>query len=75
MILGFDFDRLRSGPFEGPAIVKPPALPGDTYWCNTLMKGLFLDRGLCLTYGDRITDLDRLSLCVDLLIAFLPVLP
>jgi len=23
---------LRSGPFEGPAIVKPPALPGDTYW-------------------------------------------
>jgi len=22
---------LRSGPFEGPAIVKPPALPGDTY--------------------------------------------
>src|SRR5512139_1172936 len=29
--VGFDFDRLRSGPFEGPAIVKPPALPGDTY--------------------------------------------
>jgi hypothetical protein len=28
MLLGFDFDRLRSGPFEGPAIVKPPALPG-----------------------------------------------
>ena len=23
---------MRSGPFEGPAIVKPPALPGDTYW-------------------------------------------
>jgi RHS repeat-associated protein len=23
--------RLRKGPFEGPAIVKPPALPGDTY--------------------------------------------
>jgi len=23
---------LRSGPFEGPAIVKPPALPGDTYF-------------------------------------------
>jgi len=31
MVLGFDLDRLRSGPFEGPAIVKPPALPGDTY--------------------------------------------
>jgi len=31
MLLDFDFDRLRSGPFEGPAIVKPPALPGDTY--------------------------------------------
>ena len=25
------FNRLRSGPFEGPAIVKPPALPEDTY--------------------------------------------
>jgi len=23
--------RARSGPFEGPARVKPPALPGDTY--------------------------------------------
>jgi 3-oxoacyl-[acyl-carrier-protein] synthase II len=31
MVLSFDFDRLRSGPFEGPAIVKPLALPGDTY--------------------------------------------
>jgi acyl carrier protein len=30
VVLGFD--RLRSGPFEGPAIVKPPALPGDTYF-------------------------------------------
>ncbi|MFH1603157.1 MAG: hypothetical protein ABIH03_04550, partial [Pseudomonadota bacterium] len=28
---GFDFNRLRSGPFEGPAIVIPPALPEDTY--------------------------------------------
>jgi len=25
---------LRSGPFEGPAIVKPPALPGDTYFAS-----------------------------------------
>ena len=32
MLFGFDFVRLRSGPFEGPAIVKPPALPGDTYF-------------------------------------------
>ncbi|MBU1053733.1 MAG: class I SAM-dependent methyltransferase [Proteobacteria bacterium] len=24
--------RLRSGPFEGPAIVKPPALPEDIYF-------------------------------------------
>ena len=29
--VAFDFDRLRSGPFEGPATVKPPALPEDTY--------------------------------------------
>src|SRR5580704_13105443 len=25
------FHRLRSGPFEGPATVKPPVLPVDTY--------------------------------------------
>ena len=29
--LAFAFHRLRSGPFEGPATVKPPALPEDTY--------------------------------------------
>jgi len=28
---GSVFYRLRSGPFEGPAIVIPPALPEDTY--------------------------------------------
>ena len=28
---GLDFTRLRSGPFEGPAIVIPPALPEDIY--------------------------------------------
>ena len=29
--------RLRKGPFEGPAIGKPPALPEDSYskvWCS-----------------------------------------
>ena len=31
---------MRSGPFEGPAIVKPPALPGDTYFGTK--KSLFL---------------------------------
>ena len=29
---GLDFNRLRSDPFEGPAIVIPPALPEDTYF-------------------------------------------
>jgi len=29
---GLDFNLLRSGPFEGPAIVIPPALPEDTYY-------------------------------------------
>jgi hypothetical protein len=29
--VAFAFHRLRSGPFEGPATVKPPALPEDTY--------------------------------------------
>jgi len=41
MILGFDFCRLRSGPFEGPAIVKAPALPGDTYFRRSLRAGRF----------------------------------
>ena len=26
------FSRLRKGPFEGPATVKPPALPEDSYY-------------------------------------------
>jgi hypothetical protein len=28
---GSVFGRLRSGPFEGPATEKPPALPEDAY--------------------------------------------
>ena len=28
---GVAFKRLRKGPFEGPATVKPPALPEDIY--------------------------------------------
>ena len=31
---GLDFNRLRLGPFEGPAIVIPPALPEDTYFIS-----------------------------------------
>ena len=31
---GLDFNRLRSGPFEGPAIVIPPALLEDTYFAK-----------------------------------------
>jgi hypothetical protein len=38
MVLGFDFDGLRLGPFEGPAIVKPPALPGDTYLFRAYLR-------------------------------------
>ena len=41
MVLGFDFDRLRSGPFEGPAIVKPPTLPGDAYFLILLRERFF----------------------------------
>jgi hypothetical protein len=32
VVAAFAFHRLRSGPFEGPATVKPPALPEDTYF-------------------------------------------
>ena len=37
MVLVF---RLRSGPFEGPAIVKPPALPEDIYCLIGTLMGL-----------------------------------
>ncbi len=33
-------DRLRSGPFEGPAIVMPPALPEDIYLCAEHVRQL-----------------------------------
>ena len=39
---GLDFNRLRSGPFEGPAIVIPPALPEDTYLKGEEDYGKFL---------------------------------
>jgi len=31
---GFDFRRLRSAPFEGAAIVKPPLRRGDIYFMH-----------------------------------------
>src|SRR3972149_11848147 len=46
MTPGFDFNRLRSGPFEGPAIVKPPALPGDTYSIDKSIKEICLKEGV-----------------------------
>jgi hypothetical protein len=36
--------RARSGPFEGPARVKPPALPGDTYFRENLQVLMELAR-------------------------------
>ena len=39
---GLDFNRLRSGPFEGPAIVIPPALPEDTYSYFNLNTSFFV---------------------------------
>jgi hypothetical protein len=41
VVLGFDFDRLRSGPFEGPATAKPPALPEDAYCSAALHAGWY----------------------------------
>jgi hypothetical protein len=43
-VLAFASDRLRSGPFEGPATVKPPALPGDIYSKNDPEKGWIAGR-------------------------------
>jgi hypothetical protein len=34
----FCFTRLRKGPFEGPATVKPPALPEDSYCPESLIR-------------------------------------
>ena len=39
--MGFGSERLRSGPFEGPATVKPPALPEDNYWDEALLPSGF----------------------------------
>jgi hypothetical protein len=36
-VLAFASGRLRSGPFEGPATVKLPALPGDIYVCRACL--------------------------------------
>ena len=36
--VAFAFHRLRSGPFEGPATVKPPALPEDTYYSQSSLR-------------------------------------
>ena len=33
-------NRLRIGPFEGPATVKPPALPEDIYFLTLVTAGL-----------------------------------
>jgi hypothetical protein len=35
--VAFAFKRLRKGPLEGPATVKPPALPEDTYSVRLLL--------------------------------------
>ena len=55
--LAFDFDRLRSGPFEGPATVIPPALPEDTYLrskpLNELYKKGCQEKKFCLDRRPR----------------------
>jgi hypothetical protein len=45
---------LRSGPFEGPAIVKPPALLGDTYYVllGYLRQKWFLTLSLSPVVGE-----------------------
>src|ERR1035441_836968 len=40
--IGLDLCRLRSGPFEGPATVKPPALPEDNYEHFLICLGWFM---------------------------------
>jgi hypothetical protein len=39
---GSCFGRLRSGPFEGPAIEKPPALPEDSYFIEAAFMFMLL---------------------------------
>jgi hypothetical protein len=47
---GLDF-RLRTGPFEGPATGKPPALPEDRYWWLRTPEDAISDR--LLRFADR----------------------
>jgi hypothetical protein len=37
-VVGFRRIWLRSGPFEGPATIKPPALPDDVYWAPDIIS-------------------------------------
>jgi hypothetical protein len=58
--LAFDFDRLRSGPFEGPATVIPPALPEDTYFLFINMTDTTktnLIREKCIAANPEIVEL------------------
>ena len=40
MVLGFDFDRLRSGPFEGLSNRKAPGFAGGYLLTDLLLKPL-----------------------------------
>jgi hypothetical protein len=53
---GFGLNRLRLGPFEGPAIVKSPALPGDSYRHGNVMEALLEkdDNRVYMIPGDEI---------------------
>jgi len=61
LAVAFDFDRLRSGPFEGPATVKPPAPPEDTYKLTSALVILTLERMEVDFSPDLQTKLNRLA--------------
>jgi hypothetical protein len=67
----FCFGRLRKGPFEGPATVKPPALPVDTYILCRLRdrsEELLLPSGTLTPARYVLVELNPAQSLVDLLI-------
>ena len=62
---GLDFNRLRSGPFEGPAIVIPPALPEDTYFISSKIMIGMADSVRCLHVESSIFFIIFMFICYE----------
>ena len=69
LLWALDLRRWRIGPFDGPAIVKPTALPGDTYisrrdYFRSLEMKLKLQRNIVILAGFAITIASSIGLII-----------